>query len=38
MLFLSYYLLCFLFNKIKEQEGGVGYASSEVGAGVGEVA
>jgi hypothetical protein len=26
MLCLSYYLLCFLFNKIREQEGGTGSA------------
>jgi hypothetical protein len=25
-LYLSYYLLCFLFNKIREQEGGTGSA------------
>jgi hypothetical protein len=26
MICLSYYLLCFLFNKIREQEGGTGSA------------
>jgi hypothetical protein len=32
MLCLSYYLLCFLFNKIGEQEGGTGSAQ-KVGSG-----
>jgi hypothetical protein len=31
MLCLSYYLLCFLFNKIREQEGGTGSAQKQVG-------
>jgi hypothetical protein len=35
MLYLSYYTLCFLFNKIREQEGKTGFAWSE---GWGEVA
>jgi hypothetical protein len=34
MLILSYYLLCFLFNKIGEQEGGTGSAL-KAGVGVG---
>jgi hypothetical protein len=36
-LYLSYYLLCFLFNKISEQEGGTGSAwkQGEVGSGGG---
>jgi hypothetical protein len=28
---LSYYLLCFVFNKIREQEGRTGSAGSRVG-------
>jgi hypothetical protein len=35
MLHLSCYLLCFLFNKIREQEGGIGSAQKSGG---GEVA
>jgi hypothetical protein len=31
ILCLSYYLLCFLFNKIKEQEGRTGSARKRVG-------
>jgi hypothetical protein len=31
MLCLSYYLLCFLFNKVGEQEGGTGSAQNGVG-------
>jgi hypothetical protein len=31
---LSYYLLCFLFNKIREQEGGWNMFCQEVGKGV----
>jgi hypothetical protein len=30
---LSYYLLCFLFNKIREQEGGTGSALKQGGGG-----
>jgi hypothetical protein len=30
---LSYYLLCFLFNKFGEQEGGTGSAQKQVGGG-----
>jgi hypothetical protein len=37
MLCLSYYLLCFLFNKITEEEGGTGFAW-KWGWRVGEVA
>jgi hypothetical protein len=36
MLCFSYYLLCFLFNKIKEQEGRIGSAG-KWGKGCGEV-
>jgi hypothetical protein len=36
MLCFSYYLLCFLFNKIGEQEGRTGFAQKQ--GGVGEVA
>jgi hypothetical protein len=32
-IYLSYYLLCFLFNKIREQEGRTGSARKWVGAG-----
>jgi hypothetical protein len=34
MLCLSYYLLCFLFNKIREQEDRTGSARKQGGAGV----
>jgi hypothetical protein len=34
----SYYLLCFLFNKIREQEGGIVSAQKWVCCGGGEVA
>jgi hypothetical protein len=35
MIYLSYYLLCFLFNKIREEEGGTGSAWKQRGWGVG---
>jgi hypothetical protein len=35
MVCLSYYLLCFLFNKIGEQEGGTGSAGRGVKYGYG---
>jgi hypothetical protein len=33
MLYLSYYLLCFLFNNLGEQEGRTGSAQKQGGAG-----
>jgi hypothetical protein len=33
MLCLSYYLLCFLFNRIQEEEGRTGSAQKRVGVG-----
>jgi hypothetical protein len=33
MLCLSYYLLCFLFNQIREQEGRTGSAQKKAGGG-----
>jgi translation initiation factor 2 beta subunit (eIF-2beta)/eIF-5 len=37
MLCLSYYVLCFLFNKIEEEEDGTGSAREQGGWGIGAV-
>jgi hypothetical protein len=34
----SFYLFCFFFNKIREQEGGTGFCPEWSGAGRGDVA
>jgi hypothetical protein len=36
MIYLSYYLLCFLFNKIREEEGGTNFAWKQWVGGVQE--